>query len=202
MSTSASIYDYLTINTPFEFSNKIGLNSMQSRYHSYESFEIYDNDFFNAVAISPKKYKQSMDSDLVIIGDNQSGTSLHPTITSLLDDKYNSSDFFQTLNTNLNTNSISSLPPNIGGDSIEGFTTQDPHFSDKEMRIRKHTEDILSSKKLLEYSKVNSCGVCKFANGNNGPSPDKNWDLTTKIYISSLTVVGLYIFFRTLQRSS
>jgi hypothetical protein len=199
MSTSSSIYDYLTINTPFEFSNKVGLNSMEPHSRSYESFEIYDHDFFNAVANSPKKYKQAVDSDLVIIGDSQSGTSLHPTITSLLDDKYATTELYQTLNSNLHE---TSSQPNTHIQR-EGFVTQDPHFSDKEMFIREYTEDLLSNKhkQLLGYSKVKSCGACQFSNGNNGSSPDKNWDLTTKIYISSLTVVGLYIFFRTLQRS-
>jgi len=195
-----SIYDYLVLNTPLEYSNKIGLNKNQSS--SFEPFEIYDHDFFNSITSSTDRYKKSDSlSDLVIVEDKMPGTNKHPVVMSVVD--YSKSPFDSESYTSSTSLTEGGMDEGFHEGIHEGFSIQDPYFSNKEMDIRAFDESILSKTSDLQYKNIKSCGC------NKNPSQKKyskqtdgmGWDLSTKIYISSLTVVGLYIFYRTLKNA-
>lgn len=197
---SMSIYDHLVINTPLEYSNKFGIQSKLSiePSSSYEAFEIYDHDFFNAIANSPKQYKKGDSlSDLVIVEDEYSSVSNHPVVVTLMDDKYNS---WKTRGTGITGDSGYTRVPTDPSISIEHFSM--PSTNIDAIPPSLPASSASSSSNTLPYKQYAPPCNCQNKKISHHDNSTNKWDLQTKIYVSSLTVVGLYIFFRVMKQSN
>ena len=187
---SMSIYDHLVINTPLEYSNRVGIQSKLSiDPPSYEAFEIYDHDFFNAIANSPNRYKKgdSM-SDLVIVEDEYSSVQNHPVVAVL-----------KTSGAPFTGDERGTWAPAVPSVSIENFASISTDMNAIPPSLPASSESSSNTLPYKQYTPPCNCQNKKISPHHDNP---KKWDLQTKIYMSSLTVVGLYIFFRVMKEAN